>query len=213
MGAANIMYKLTFNHIVDLRYILVIMIESEYTASLLIETWIFSLHYFDMLPDFVIFFFCTLINSELHLKTMLKKWVFSLSHAFVFLLMRNKQSGFIFNERRGDNGLVYIYNILMLKWKFSPGSVIVLFSSYSVMSVSILALNVPLIKIGKTTLAHNIYELHKMRQYSSTSREFLKAYLKKHTSTIIMSGWCSSCRFQLLLLINYLKFQVQQLTA
>lgn len=55
------------------------------------------------------------------------------------------------------------------------------------MTVSILALNVPLIKIGKT-LAHDIYELHKMRQYSSTSHEFLKAYLKKHTSTIIMSG-------------------------
>lgn len=73
MGAANIIYKITFNHIVDLRYILVIMIESEYTASLLIERCIFSLHYFDILPDFVIFFFCTLMNGELHLKTMLKK--------------------------------------------------------------------------------------------------------------------------------------------
>lgn len=73
MGAASIIYKLTFNHRVDLRYILVIMIESEDTASLLIETCIFSLHYFVMLPNFVIFFFCTLINGELHLKTMLKK--------------------------------------------------------------------------------------------------------------------------------------------
>lgn len=73
MDAANTMYKLTFNHIVDLRYILVIMTESEYTASLLIETHIFLLHYFGMLPDFVIFFFCTLINGELHWKTMLKK--------------------------------------------------------------------------------------------------------------------------------------------
>lgn len=41
MGAANIIYKLSFNHRADLRYILVIMIESEYTASLLIETFIF----------------------------------------------------------------------------------------------------------------------------------------------------------------------------
>lgn len=41
MGAANIIYKLSFNHRTDLRYILVIMIESEYTASLLIETFIF----------------------------------------------------------------------------------------------------------------------------------------------------------------------------
>lgn len=72
MGAANIIYKLTFNHRVDLRYILVIMIESEYTASLLIEKYIFSLHYFDTLPDFVIFFFCTLVNGELHLKTLLR---------------------------------------------------------------------------------------------------------------------------------------------
>lgn len=73
MGAANIIYKLTFNHRVDLRCILVIMIKSECTASLFIEKYVFSLHYFDMLPDFVIFFFCTLINGELHLKTMLRK--------------------------------------------------------------------------------------------------------------------------------------------
>lgn len=76
----------------------------------------------------------------------------------------------------------------MFKWKFSPGSFIVLFNSYSVMTVSILALNIPLIKIGKTTLAHDIQDLDKMRQCSSTRHEFLKAYLKKHTSTIIMSG-------------------------
>lgn len=74
----------------------------------LLKHLFFSLHYFDMLPDFVIFFFCTLINSVLHLKTILRKWMFGLSHAFVFLLMWNKQSGFLFNEKRGDNGVVCI---------------------------------------------------------------------------------------------------------
>lgn len=37
----------------DLRYILVIIFESEYTASLLTETHVFLLHYFDLLPDFL----------------------------------------------------------------------------------------------------------------------------------------------------------------
>lgn len=37
----------------DLRYILVIIFDSEYTASLLTETHVFLLHYFDLLPDFV----------------------------------------------------------------------------------------------------------------------------------------------------------------
>lgn len=65
MGAVNIIYKLnlTFNHIVDLRYILVVISEGEYTASLLIGTPVFLLYYFDMLQDFVM---CRFLFLFLH---------------------------------------------------------------------------------------------------------------------------------------------------
>lgn len=59
----------------DLRYILVIICESEYTASLLTETHVFLLHYFDVLPDFVGIVLYTefVVNGELNWKMMLKK--------------------------------------------------------------------------------------------------------------------------------------------